>query len=526
METAFLPKNFIQNYNITKPGFQLLRPRNFNSRHFADKFEKQPQKYTDEDKIRILEEKGADNNTIFKVLGFDGDKEFERVLEVLDFCKGKSTSVTNCILDLCREEQFDDYVKTFLEYGVDSSEIMNALNLTPSQLKSISNELGKVETLPENYKSKLFDVHVACGAFKNKSAAIILSFKTDGFKPVKDENTDTRYVTIIKRVDENGDVFAQRFEKCDDGTVESHFIGGDKTFCTKADKDNIVEQFEVSSEQIIHTKKSPVIPGNYDCIKYQLSDYDCSLDMLEEIKQGRVKGGEALSKALRNVDGNLIYEENFGDIKRKYVENKEGAEYSIETPFYSFKRTRKKLSDNIIFEIVNGREFTAEFDDKEKIITINDKTIDISSIANPSNIDDTWNIAKKLPLDTVYNLDVAKKWELCDTFFRWDDNAATLWTNDDTAIIAHEVGHAIDITRLQLSKDKDLFKIFEQEEEVFNKEYTYSAGADDMVHLFSGLDEIVAEANLVFAGCTGSMRSQLLFRYFPRTLAHIGQKMF
>ena len=118
-----------------------------------------------------------------------------------------------------------------------------------------------------------------------------------------------------------------------------------------------------------------------------------------------------------------------------------------------------------------------------------------------------------------------------------DDNIAYLSTNDDLAVIAHELGHVRDGLLGVLSCDRELINIYNKEISEFNSRYTDFAGKN-YIDYFSqigggdvstGLGELIAETNAILTtygnknkGTTE--RAQFLAQNFPKTIAYIANK--
>ena len=144
-----------------------------------------------------------------------------------------------------------------------------------------------------------------------------------------------------------------------------------------------------------------------------------------------------------------------------------------------------------------------------------------------------WEICKKLPGDLLDNFDIVKQWNFCDNLqSNWGQNQI-LESGDNIGIIAHEMGHAIDRMKLNLSQDTKLMKIFNREKEKFYNIHTFSGGVDSMYHLFDEYNdarEIVAETNMLLTTPGNDLyrttRAQILAHYFPESIGYIANNLY
>ena len=231
-------------------------------------------------------------------------------------------------------------------------------------------------------------------------------------------------------INPDGSITKERIENYDAKTAKSWNSKGNSSFLDNRDfffVDN--ERFQILNSQIeiiydektkqpkaiLTTKNSDILKGVYEQTLYTLSDYDENYDVLKAIKDGSIRGGKKLSEVKQNDDGSITYQENINsngfNIKRYYKKGINNIDYE-----YSFKITDenknkildtnisfKKNSENQTTTIINGKTFSADFDDETKLIKIKGpnrvETIDFNEIS-PDN-KTTWEAVKNLPINLI-----------------------------------------------------------------------------------------------------------------------------
>lgn len=419
------------------------------------------------------------------------------------------------------------------------------------------------------------DTYTESGALQNNAGfeTVRTTFwNTDG-EEVIPKNSGGTQILLLEKFGKNNELKSlERSEQYADGVILSRYDKGDRLFEDKRisykrpDKTlyKMLYQLETVYDakkgglpvEIIYKKASSELKGVYEITKYTLSDYEESYDVISGIKNGTIEGGEKLSYITKNDDGSITYKENLVSneygIQRKYTvskdKNKNSYSYKITNPngetILNLTRSFEKISDNETKTVINGKEYTAFFDDAAQVIKLKTpcgiNTINIKSktcINNEKDREILWNTAKKMPADMLEALAEIPKWKLCDdkkSGYYFDEHSLESGTN--IVIIAHELGHSKS-RKKNLCYDKNLIDIYNREIENFNNKYTTNAG-QDYIQYFSqkgggefntGLNEVAAETNVILAVCGNNVdetitRAQFLVWNFPETIAYIAKK--
>jgi len=204
-----------------------------------------------------------------------------------------------------------------------------------------------------------------------------------------------------------------------------------------------------------------------------------------------------------------------------------------------FKRSFKKIDNNTTESIVNGVRHINTFDvlgvESVNQADLNDKNFMIINWQFEDNM-------RKLPAEIFYCLQKNKIRILTDDY-KNEKNAyvegnllnLSTYLRNDFFVFAHEVGHIKSNELGNLSKEKDLQEIFEQErqEALKNLGKILQKEAEDFLINPFRLDEVIAEAYAILSGLdhnniesNHSIRTNILMQYFPNTIAYIASKMF
>lgn len=345
--------------------------------------------------------------------------------------------------------------------------------------------------------------------------------------------------------------------------TRTHYVGTGKTIETeyKNNKNNVKTQIEILPDnsgqpaEIIFTKQSDKLPGAFETLKYELTDYDEDIDVISEIKNGTLPGGEILSQVSENPDGSKTLKENFSrngcGINREFYKNDSRYSYSYVITdengktIMNLNRSFEQNPNGSTTTKINGKEYISNFDDETKSISIKDDegtitTVNLKEVIQDDDSDEFWNFLKTLPADNLIAVN-----NHIQMIFPVDKNSSqisqgVLMSGKDSFIIKHELAHACDFQddwnrrAGEISNDKKLNKIYNEEIKAFNRDYTEVT--QDIIGYFlpgggssvTGLAETVAEVGALL-GTYGSdtdsiiARGQYLVRYFPKTTARIAE---
>ena len=355
---------------------------------------------------------------------------------------------------------------------------------------------------------------------------------------------------------------------------------------------DIVNNENGEPEYVIYSKESPDLKGAWETTKYELAQYPESMDVLSAIKNGTITGGEKLSD-VTSQNGRTTYQTNYeqngNTTNRNYSQQVDDSgnvvsmdyRYQIKdssgNSLLSVDRAWNKNQDGTTTTIVNGKTYTASFDDSTRTITvtqddgtktaysINDKlTKELSSdymlavlldekvnkedyityVNTQEEQDAMWDMCKTMPADQLINLDKNIK-DICVVEALSECNIASsnrhLNAYCDAPSIVHELGHSVDIqddTLGKISKNEDLISTYNKEMQAFKTNYPelsqsvieyfsqngggFMGGSDN-----TGLSEVVAETNMLLTTYGNlddvtSARAEYLVKYFPETVAKAG----
>lgn len=360
--------------------------------------------------------------------------------------------------------------------------------------------------------------------------------------------------------------------------VKTFYPNSDRVFYLEYDqKRSVKNHLEVIKDEnnnpikAIYKEKCGILDGAYKVTEYIVPTGMNEDEVKEKIKSGELTGVN-ISKTIQKPNGTIEVEENFENngfkSKRKFTK-KTYANGSLKSSRYAYsvknekgdtvfdlKRSFKRAK-NRTETILNGKKYTAYFDDEKMTIRITDE----------SGLDVTINIKEKLeekygnsyskkksffeflkgvPADTLLNLDKCTNAILVsdDKDYSGICNAA-LRVFPNLSTLSHETGHGIDFNygeKYDPYGDKEYGKISGHKEviELYNKEMKeFKKNCPEPVQNITGyfgqnggglhkagLTEFLAETFSIFTTMEQSddlaSRTNYLIQYFPETISKIG----
>lgn len=215
-------------------------------------------------------------------------------------------------------------------------------------------------------------------------------------------------------------------------------------------------------------------------------------------------------------------------------------------------RRHRKISETHYTSSVNNKNYDIQVTGdtiKVKEIDANGNIINEVSLTNAEIDTEAINLLKKLPGDYLIKLKEMgyqiRRFPKCEEITRsggaycaYEDKLIAFSSDlDDPFVLAHEIGHALDYSRINpLNQDSKLLEIFKKELSNYKSISTSEEG--HLIDYFTSLDhyspegaitEVIAETNALLSGlnCTKSatnmlgLRSVTLQQYFPETVAYI-----
>ena len=466
---------------------------------------------------------------------------------------------------------------------------------------NVNNQLAfKIST--QDFSPKQFDLFIsickrgvqpdiACIAAKNNFSEDVLNILTgsDGFEfQLNELQNDGGYKIVAQKTNgfiaenieilENGRVRKFASEKLADDIYKESVSGSDRSIIIKQDwLGKIGYQIEIVNDDfgnpsyILHSVPSKDLAGAFDIVRYDYSDYPKGFDLETAVRNGEITGGQILAGTKRLKDGSVEYFENLeyqgNKTTRRYTQSLDGN--SMTSTKYSYNivdkngetilnidRSWSKNSDGSTTTVINGRTYTAKFDDSSKVITVVDDKGNTETIIIPEKFyaittwllgqygskeavyEEFYGLCKNMPADMLLELDKIEKISFITGSFSSNNSARGLIeispsnTHENLGVVAHELGHSFDGVLKVISNDKDLIEIYSKE--MSNFESIYPKHVQNTISYFNqeggsgytGLSEVVAEANTLFKTYNHgdeylTDRAQYLVRYFPRTLAYI-----
>ncbi len=428
------------------------------------------------------------------------------------------------------------------------------------------------------------DPDIACIASSNnfpKETIDILVNKNDfEFKLNKLQNEAGYKITsqkingdVVENIEilENGKSSKFTSKRVADGIYKESVSGSNRSVeVNKLDFSQIETVYDKSGNSlyVLHTKRSDDLAGGYDIVRYDCSNYPKDFDFESAIRNGKMTDGQILAGAKRLEDGSIEYFENLeyqgNKTTRRYTQSVDGD--NITSTKYSYNivdedgktilnldRSWSQNNDGSTTTVINGKTFTATFDDSSKSIIVTDcqgnttfidipaklKGVDDFSLkyygSQEASYNEFYQLCKNMPADMLLELNYYNKniklVSKCDSSYSRNllEISATN-SQDNFGVVAHELGHAIDDLKC-ISEDDILIKIYN--DEISNFEATYPKSMQENIKYFdqkggssgTGLAELVAETNMLYKSynrtSSDTIRAQYLVQYFPRTLAYI-----
>lgn len=328
----------------------------------------------------------------------------------------------------------------------------------------------------------------------------------------------------------------------------------------------IVYQIEILNDEnnepnhIIVTKPSNKIIGTFDVTKYNLSDYPEDMDILKAIRDNTITGGEKLTFTEEQENKTIVHKQTFtnnGITTNKTYWHRYDEEYEMQSKRICYEiidETGKKIlktdrsltinPDGTTTTIVNGKKYTAKFDDETFKIEVenpnNEKTIiDLEQKCPWHSKEKVFNFAKSMFADLLIPLQhcpeiIVRDGDMSSSV----DKELNLKVQLNDATMSHEIGHIVNMVYNNenweyLHQDYDLIKIYNEEFDNFRKQNPrimtqvldyfsqISGGSRD-----TGLDELIAEAVALLTSLKDKnpntqLRKEYLLRYFPKTITKV-----
>lgn len=194
----------------------------------------------------------------------------------------------------------------------------------------------------------------------------------------------------------------------------------------------------------------------------------------------------------------------------------------------SIERKFRKLDENHTRSFLNGKQYDIEFLPKEAIIKTGNQTKTIK--LNPK----FYSLYKLLPGDILFNMSDLKLAEMPysdESAYYFAENEVELCDEDKNNgfVFAHEFGHMLDYL-YEIALDKELQSVYNQELESHKNSCSFLE-SNELEYLRDDLGEIIAESCAIFSGLENKdykpirLRSELLKKYFPKTMAYIWNKL-
>lgn len=307
---------------------------------------------------------------------------------------------------------------------------------------------------------------------------------------------------------------------------------------------------------------------------YYLSDYDENINVLSAIKKGAVKPRFQTTKEKYNSkDGSWVIEEKYnlnGIVTTRKVKNDNKGNWSLDFEIkdangnilYTTSKSHKKISELSSTTKINEKTLTAEFEpdghfivNKNNYFTpyINGIEYDLmldSHQGKSSHSSILYQYTKmELPVDLMI---LIKKYHTTLEFIKNPIEATSegkfgyIKTPANMGIIAHEIGHIVDVTAPLNSKytnpiheNPELIEIYKEELKNFEKENSRKV-TDLTIGYFGktggnprkedntngGLSELVAETMSIISTpslnhSAVAIRTHMLIAHFPKTIAYI-----
>ena len=272
--------------------------------------------------------------------------------------------------------------------------------------------------------------------------------------------------------------------------------------------------------------------------EFNITETQNNLSKVTSSIKGKSKDFD-ITKDLTSPDG----------IESKYKRAGTPEKYSVEYKI-SDKDGNTLLDFNRKFRIIDNDRTVSEVNGQKYINTFDILGVESKKVDNDDNLLDThfmivnWqfeDILKKFPADIFYTMQKNKIRLIIDNcdnernaFMKGNIMHLSSDLRNDYFVFAHEIGHVKSHELGELSNDEELKLIFEKEKEE-TKENIGEILKDKLQYFIMnpyGLEEVAAETYAILSGLdhngitppTG-IRTTLLMKYFPETIAYIANKI-
>ena len=455
----------------------------------------------------------------------------------------------------------DDY-KKYLEKGYSPSTAYSLSLLDKEEIEQLVAIL-KVHPKMEDLFRDNYDINIIENQITEDYAAEAILSK-------EMRTADGTLITIVKTFSEDGTVTSSRTEEYKDNSTSSYIRDGNRLLRINYNRfgqiDEVLHLLEDekthSVEGAIYSKASEILPGVYDSVYYDISEFRQDTSDTEEAMKFNISEmitgkGMQISKAIRNPDGSITFSERYeinGILSERRYEEKKDESGNIIDSSYSYtitdddgtilmdiNRRMEKNKDGSITNIINGVEYKLYFDDRTRTVIINDgkntKFLNFSTILPYYSKEEIWEIIKSQPVDTLLTIGTnIDKWSYCnENDSQIYSHINEICTGKDLSVISHETGHIIQKVKSDSLYDDDFLETYDQEMMNFLTSFSYNE--QEYIQYFSpradlsgslGYEEFISEANLLLTTYGSPVpslttRSQILARYFPKTIVKIAE---
>lgn len=452
---------------------------------------------------------------IFETFMYYGEIELVERLEKVDFEELgiKPEQVVNGIFKVVTEEELLKFKKYLKDYLKDKDVEKTSIKLNPNI-------------------SSIVEVYTSDG---NNKTTFLYDFKKGTTIAELKENRSANKIIRIQKDFQNNSISKQKFIIENDSNVDDYY-------------ENLLEQTFEKYDKNGNFLFSEVI---------QKSD----IKNIFNVKRVYADGREVnICNAYKNIYGNTVVEKNmesFDGTKTKYRYEDDPQGNRIIDYKITDKKGKVLMNQSVSFEVVdlnhfistrNNKKFDIHFY-KDNIVIKNLENNEIKNIKLKNFTRNTQEkvlkILKQLPGEELFAM---KKLDL--KAFCFDENIenASFYPNEtailfsdkflDLGVALHEWGHAKDIMAFkqineEISNDKKLRKIYEEEKEAFRANFSeaqlshigYFAADYHYLGKDKAIKEGIAETNTILSiipqNESQSIRSQYWQQYFPRTIAYL-----
>lgn len=510
---------------------------------------------TEDENIRLAELKAlriGDSN--LADLAKLNKKDYQKALELIK--KGVYEDYIIFILEKEKKNNDKEY-KTYRNKGYSQTSALAISLLQDEEIEALEQVIKKNPKIKNLFKDE-YDVSIIDVQNDNGYEAILT-------KEMRTENGTK--ITLVRTYNEYGEETKSRTEKYKDNSTSSIMSNKSNVFKTQYDKNGEIKELieyvhNIDTQEIIgviHSKKSDLLPGVFESVYYNISDFKTTsnddINAIDtNIKDAVITNGEPISTVVKNADGSVTYNEEFQINEmissRNYTEkrNENGEitytsyEYKIQeegadAPSMDISREFKRNEDGSIDNTINGIKYHIEYDDDKKVITISDgekqrRLFTKGRLAKHSQ-ETLWKEIKNLQVDTVLDIfNRIKRWNYCIDADSYTNNyERMLSTGKNNSIILHEVGHLLANEQPSILENDDFIQSYGTEMQNFQENVPYNEQLylqyfSPRANLFGsdGDDEFIAETNILLTTYGTNTdriktRTQFLEKYFPKTIS-------